>query len=361
MIFGTLGRYFLKRYLITLGWFFLGVMGIVYLIDFSETARRLSDLPAYTVPVGLLITLVRLPLIIQQTVPFIALFVGMTTLISLNRRTELVIARAAGMSVWQFMMPFLIGAVALGLFTMLVLNPIAAWGQRKVESLEANLHGEVSRKTTLSVPWLRQDDGKSAIIIGAKSVLDDGSTLVNPVFIHFDPQGNIVLRQDAAKASLESGYWVLNNVTERRPGEIPAHHASVEVPTNLKRDFVSERLMQPESVAFYDLFKRIKIARSFGISTKALETQFHFLLSQPFLMVAMTLIAATVSLKFSRFNQSRSVILGGIVSGFVLYVVTVLVKAFGSSGVVPPFVATWVPVVVAMALGATLLLHQEDG
>jgi lipopolysaccharide export system permease protein len=39
----------------------------------------------------------------------------------------------------------------------------------------------------------------------------------------------------------------------------------------------------------------------------------------------------------------------------------VLVKAFGSSGVVPPFVATWIPVIVAMAIGATILLHQEDG
>ena len=53
----------------------------------------------------------------------------------------------------------------------------------------------------------------------------------------------------------------------------------------------------------------------------------------------MTLIAATVSLKFSRFNQSSAMIFGGIMSGFVLYVVTLLVKAFGSSGVVPPFVA----------------------
>lgn len=92
-----------------------------------------------------------------------------------------------------------------------------------------------------------------------------------------------------------------------------------------------------------------------------METQFNSLLSQPLLLVAMTLIAATVSLKFSRFNQSRSVILGGILSGFMLYVITVLVKAFGSSGVVPPFVATWIPVVVALALGATILLHQEDG
>jgi lipopolysaccharide export system permease protein len=129
----------------------------------------------------------------------------------------------------------------------------------------------------------------------------------------------------------------------------------------LKREFLQESLSQPESVAFFDISRKIDAARSFGISTKALETQFYSLLSLPLLLVAMTLIAATVSLRFSRMAQSRSVILGGIVCGFVLYVVTVLVKAFGSSGVVPPFVAVWVPVIVAMALGATILLHQEDG
>jgi len=361
MIFTTLGRYFLGRYLMTTFWFFLGVTSIVFLVDFSETASRLGGLPGYSVTLGLIMTSVRLPLILQQTVPFIALFVGMTTLIGLNRRYELVITRAAGISVWQFMTPFIVGALMVGMLTMLVLNPIAAWGQRQAQVLEADLRGDPSFRKTLSVPWLRQISGKDDVIIGANTVLDNGTTLANPVFIHFDPQGDVVLRQDAASAKLKDGYWLLNSVVERRPGEIPAHKDSVQVRTNLKQDFVSERLMQPETIAFYDLSNRIAIARSFGISTKALETQFHFLLSQPFLLVAMTLIAATVSLKFSRFNQSRSVILGGIVSGFVLYVVTVLVKAFGSSGVVPPFVATWIPVIVALALGATMLLHQEDG
>lgn len=154
---------------------------------------------------------------------------------------------------------------------------------------------------------------------------------------------------------------MLTDVLETRPGEIQARVADARVATNLNEEFVQQRLAKPESVAFYDLFQKIEVARSFGIAPYALETQFHSLLSLPFLMIAMTLIAATVSLKFSRINQSRTVILGGILSGFVLYVVTVLVRAFGSSGVMPPYVAAWVPVVVAMALGATILLHKEDG
>ena len=362
MIFNTLSRYFFKRYMITAVWFLLGVMGIVFLADFSETSRRMSSFVGYTVPGGLAMTALRVPLILQQTIPFVTLFVGMTTLIALNRRYELVVARAAGISAWQFITPFVMGALFIGLLTMLVINPLAAWGQRTSTSMEGTWRAASNRTSTPKlVPWLRQTSDGQDTIIGAKNFLEDGSLLIDVVLFHFNQNGDISLRQDAKSAKLEDGYWLLNDIIETRPGESSRRLATAQVPTNLKRQFVSESLAQPESTAFYDLSNKIEIARSFGISTKALETQFHSLLSLPFLLVAMTLIAATVSLKFSRFNQSRSVILGGIVSGFVLYVVTVLVKAFGSSGVVPPYVAVWIPVIVAMSLGATILLHQEDG
>ncbi len=362
MIFGTLSRYFFRRYIVTTMWFLVGMSAITFLLDFSETASRISSFPGYTLGGAVLLTAVRLPLILQQTIPFVALFVGITVLIGLNRKYELVVTRAAGISVWQFMLPFIVGSLILGVLTVVALNPLAAWGQRQATQFETAWRGQDNAMIkALQVPWLRQISGRDDVIIGAKTVLENGTLLVDAVLVHFDSTGQVILRQDATSAKLEDGYWQLNNVVERKPGEIPVRKATEQLRTNLKQDFIKERLTAPETIGFFDLSNRIAAAKSFGISTKALETQFNSLLSQPLLLVAMTLIAATVSLKFSRFNQSRSVILGGILSGFMLYVVTVLVKAFGSSGVVPPFVATWIPVIVALALGATILLHQEDG
>jgi lipopolysaccharide export system permease protein len=362
MIFSTLGRYFFRRYVTTAIWFFLGVCAIIFLADFSETSRRMASLDGYSVGSALVFTAMRTPFIFQQTIPTLSLFIGMTTLIALNRRYELVVTRAAGMSVWQFITPFTTGALLIGLFGILVVNPLSAWGQRESLSLEANWRqsSDTSAQSNF-LPWIRQTSDGQDTIIGAKSYLADGTELVDVVVFHFDNAGQVVLRQDASTAKLEDGYWLLTNVLENRPGEISTRADSARLSTNLRQEFLQESLSQPETVAFFDLSRKIEVGKSFGISTKALETQFHSLLSLPLLLVAMTLIAATVSLKFSRFAQSRSVILGGIVSGFVLYVVTVLVRAFGSSGAVPPFVAVWVPVIVATALGATILLHQEDG
>jgi lipopolysaccharide export system permease protein len=362
MITGTLFRYFLRRHLMTIFWFFLGVTALIFLIDFINTSGLRNDVPGFTLLDSFYLTTMRVPLILQQTVPFIMLLAGITTLVSLNRRQEMVVTRAAGISAWQFMMPFLTGAIITGLLALFVLNPLAAAGQRVAQQIEVDTHSAkpLSRRNQ-PIPWLRQITANDDVIIGAQTVADNGTSLMDAVFIHFGPGSRIILRQDAASAKLKDGYWLLNKVAETRPGQIPVVLETAKVRTNLKQEFIQERLAQPETVDFLGLPAKIKAARSFGVSTYALETQFHSLISMPILLIAMTLISATVSLKFSRFNQSQTMIFGGVVSGFVLYVVTVLVKAFGSSGVVPPFVAAWIPVVVAMFLGTTLLLHQEDG
>lgn len=356
----TLGLYFFRRYIVTTIWFLLGIFSLVFIIDFSEMSNRAGGLPGYTLTTALLVTALRIPMILMQTVPFVALFAGMAALISLNRRYELVVTRAAGISAWQFLRPFLVGAFLFGVAAILTINPLAAWGNKKALEFEASW-GATSARAESSVPWLRQIYGKDKSIIGAKAVLDGGTRLLNVSVIHFDSDDRIVLRQDADSATLEDGYWLLKNVRETRTGELPIRLDEAQLRTNLKQEYVQESLERPETIAFFDLNRKIEAAKSFGFPTNAMETQYQTMLALPLLLVAMTLIAACVSLKFSRFNQSRAVILGGILSGFMLYVVTVLVKAFGSSGVVPPFVAAWLPVVVAMSLGATILLHQEDG
>ncbi|OLP55912.1 LPS export ABC transporter permease LptG [Rhizobium rhizosphaerae] len=356
----TLQRYFFRRYIATIAWFLLGIISLVFIIDFSELSNRMANLPGYTVRGALLMTALRLPTILQQTVPFIALFAGMTALIALNRRYELVVTRAAGVSVWQFLRPFVVGSLLFGLASVGTLNPLAAWGAAKAEQMEAEW-GSSSSRNARSIPWLRQIHNNEDVIIGARAVQDEGRQLSIVTVIHFDPQGRIAFRQDARTATLENGYWLLNDVLETRNGVLPKRMAAARLETDLKPEFVRETLAKPDSIPFFELPRKIEIAKSFGFPVNGMLTQLHAMMALPLLLVAMTLIAASVSLKFSRFNQSRSVILGGIAAGFVLYVVTVLVKAFGSSGIVPPFVAAWLPVVVAMALGSTILLHQEDG
>ncbi len=357
----TLGRYFFFRYVTITFWFFVGIFALVYIIDFTELSGSLGGLPGFTARTALGMSALRVPMIMQQVVPFVGLFAAMATLVSLNRKYELVIARAAGVSAWQFLLPACVGALLFGVLTITLLNPLAAYGFSRAEAMETALRaGRSNEVTAFDAPWIRQRTAEGDTIIGARAVLNQGLELSDAIFFRFDDGGDIVERLDAKRALLKKGHWELFDV-EQLAGSSQRRLDRIEVKTNLRPEIVQERLARPETIPFFDLPAKIDVARSFGLRANAFAMQFQSLLALPPLLIAMTLIAATVSMRFARLGQSATMVLGGIVAGFLLYVVSVLVKAFGTAGVVPPAVAAWLPVVVALFFGVTFLLHKEDG
>ena len=358
----TLYLYFLRRYVATAFWFFTGIFCLVFLIDFTEFTARVSGLSGYTVPLGLAMSALRVPMILLQTMPFIALFAAIYLLISLNRKYELVIARSAGISAWQFLAPICLGAFLVGAVSVAVLNPLAANGFSRAEELEADLRlRRNDDSASFSTPWLRQKTESGDTIIGWRAVLGQGLELRDVVFLSLDETGAQVGRDDAAVAYLRDGYWEALDVRRFTEGKAVESIPSIRVPTNLRPEVVQEKLARPETIPFHQLPQKISAARSFGLNANPFSMQFHTLIALPFLLVAMTLIAATVSMRFARMGQSSVMILGGVSAGFLLYVVTVLVKAFGNAGLVPPVVAAWIPVAVAGFFGVTFLLYKEDG
>jgi lipopolysaccharide export system permease protein len=358
----TLGRYFFFRYATITVWYFLGIYALILLIDFTEFSNRTAGIPGFTIQLALAVSALRVPMIMQQTVPFVALFSAIATLVSLNRKYELVIARSAGISAWQFLFPCCVGALLFGLATVGLLNPLAAFAFSRSELIETQFRsGKSNAVSAFAAPWLRQKTSEGDTIIGARAVLNQGLELADVVFFSLNREGDIVERKDAARAYLRDGYWELHDVKRLREGNQLPRLQTDRVATNLKPEFVQERLARPETIPFYELPEKIEVARSFGLRASSFATQFHSLVALPFLLVAMTLIAATVSMRFARMGQSATMILGGVLAGFLLYVVSVLVKAFGNAGFVPPFVVVWIPVIVAMFFGVTFLLYKEDG
>lgn len=360
MIGFTLGRYFFMRYMAITLWFFAGVAALVFIISFTEFTGRASGLEGFSAGMALGFAFLQTPMIMQQALPFICLVAGIVTLVSLNRKYELVVARSAGISAWQFLTPICIGAFVCGVLSLAVLNPLAAHGLERSESIEAMLRGTDPGALSDS-PWIKQRTAEGETIIGAHTALNQGLELVGVTFLRIDGDGDIFERIDARTAYLREGHWEIVDATRYHEGKLPEHLDSIDIATNLTPEFVLERLANPETIPFNELPRKIAAARSFGLSADAFATHFHSLVALPALLVTMTLIAATVSMRFARMGQSATIILGGVVAGFLLYVVSVLVKAFGSAGFVPPVAAAWFPVVVAGFFGVTFLLYREDG
>lgn len=258
MIGWTLGRYFFIRYVQITLYFLLGIFALSLLLDFTENASKLSNLPDYSVWAALGLSAMRVPFIMQQMIPFVALFSAMATLISLNRKYELVVARSVGVSAWQFLLPACFGAFLFGLATIFILNPFAAYGFAKADEIASTWKtGKVTDVSALRDPWLRQKTDEGETIIGAKSILDQGATLADATFIQFDEKKNIKERYDARTAQLKDGHWELTDVTRFARGEEPQKMASFQIETQLRPEYVEEKLATPDTIPFTQLRHKI--------------------------------------------------------------------------------------------------------
>ena len=60
------------------------------------------------------LSFLRTPTFAEQALPFAVLFGSMIAFLNLSRKMELIVARAAGVSVWQFLTPPVVVIVLIG-------------------------------------------------------------------------------------------------------------------------------------------------------------------------------------------------------------------------------------------------------
>jgi lipopolysaccharide export system permease protein len=126
MVTNTLGRYFAGRFVISAVGVFLGIFVLLVLVDYIEMVRKTSGLVTASAIVVAETSLFRVPQLLEKLMPFCVLIGAMTCYLALSRRLELVVARAAGVSAWQFIAPALASAIILGIAATTAYNPSSA-------------------------------------------------------------------------------------------------------------------------------------------------------------------------------------------------------------------------------------------
>jgi lipopolysaccharide export system permease protein len=361
---GTLQHYFAMRFLSATMAVFLGVFLLVAMVDYVEMVRRTSEVTNVSGWVIPLASLSRVPQITEKILPFCVLLGAISCFLTLSRRLELVVARSAGVSAWQFVAPPLIVALVLGIVATTIYNPVSAWLQEHSNRLQTEMHGESQsgpQGNSATGFWVRQrsEDGQS--IINAAASREQGVRLAGIVAFTFDTTGQFKERIEAKTAVLEQGYWRLEEARIYASGLPMTRAPTYLLSTNLTPEQVRESFATPETVPFWKLPLYIEIADNAGLSAAAYRVQYQKLLALPFLFVSMVLLAAAVSLHFFRFGGVQKMVLSGVIAGFLLYIVSKVLQDFAKAELLSPLAAAWVPVLLGGLTGILALLYQEDG
>lgn len=357
-------RYILVKALWALLVAFAVIAAVEMLVDFVAISRDVGARVDVTPLQVLTLTLMQAPSVLLLLLPFVFLFGTLGAYVGLNRRSELVAMRAAGISAWRFIAPAALAAFAIGIVSTIAIDPLASALNARYTQMRAALMKDYL-VTAPQDTWLRQGYGRQQVVIRAHSRDDANGLILKGVSVFFytlDSQGvaQFDRRVEAAEAHLSNKAWVMKNVSSARPGGESERSDSLSIPSPI-RDSIGIQQANADTVSFWDLPGTIRRAEQAGLTATAYRLTFQQLLAAPLLYMSMAILAAAFSLRLIRLGGLVGLAGAGVSLGFGFFFFNAVCGALGRADIVPPPLAAWTPPLIALLSGLTLLCYAEDG
>ena len=358
----TLHVYFGRQFLTWVFGTILSLSIIIFLLDLTELMRRGSGKPEATFAVILEMAAFKTPQMILTVLPFSVLVGSMLAVSRLTRNQELVVARAAGISIWQFLVPALLMAFALGLAATGLFNPVASVMTANYDRLENQVLRNQTGALTIAPGglWLRERTPDGHAILHARNLTGDPPLLTDVMIFLFGEGDTFRRRIDTTMARLEPDHWFMEDPVIIDTDGIVTERDEYRLPTTFTSDSIRESFQPPETMSFWDLPNFIALLEEAGFPAVRHRLHFQRLLATPLLLCTMVLIGTAFSLRMPR--QGGTVIWGcaGLALCFLIYFMSDLTMAFGLAMRIPELLAAWTPVAVTALVGITGLLYAEE-
>jgi lipopolysaccharide export system permease protein len=365
----TLSLYIVRQFAFSVLGMLLALSGLVAMFDFIELLRRSASYPDVSFGMVSQIAALRLPYVAMQILPFAVLLGGILCFWRLTRSSELIVARAAGVSAWEFLTGPTLCAMLFGIIATAIVSPVSSVMFSRAELLESMWLKSGNGPLALNGGqlWVRQADRMLApqgvAIIHAHAVKLKGRDLTAQQVSVFrlDNHDRFLSRIEAKSASLAGGYWHLQDARSIQADQLPAAPRDINLPTDLTVSRVQESFASPDTLSVWALPGFIRLLDRSGFSSIRHRLHFQALLALPLLAATMTLVSAGFSMRPARRGGVAKMIGSGVAAGFALFVVSKVAEEIGQSGALPVPLAAWAPAAAGLLLSVALLLHTEDG
>lgn len=333
----------------------LGVLvGLFMFLTFIDQVGELGT-GSYGVLDAISFTLLSVPRIIYEVFPMAALLGAILGLSSLAVDSELVVMRAAGISVLQLVGSVLKVGAVLALLAMLIGELVTPWSETEAQRDRAEaLQQDISQQTDFGL-WMR--DRMTYVNVG--EVLPD-LTLLNVRIFEFDDQGRLRSLVYADEGQYQNQRWRLEGIDQTLINEDRSGAESKEVKaaywtTDVTPEILSVFLISPDQLSAWQLYRYIRHLQENSQDTSSYELSFWHKIMTPVATAVMVILAIPFVFSQVRTGSFGRNLFFGIMLGLAYFAFD---KGFGYVVLVfdiPPMLGAVLPTCLFLGVGAILL------
>jgi lipopolysaccharide export system permease protein len=357
-----LSRYLTREYL---KFFSLSLSSLIFIYIIVLFFQKMNIFIKNQAPFYLILKYIpyKIPeVIFKWTLPYSVLLATLITLGTFSRHSEITAMKAGGISIYRITSPLFLIALVISFFSFLGNEYLVPYTNQKTQYL---LDVEVRKEQPSSFfknykIWYRSNHHIFNI-----QLLDPVTKILKGVTLYqFDDQFRCIERIDAREAKWINGKWRFFDGTMRDFDKIGSIEMTPfkEKEFSLSENWESFEKIEKESgeMNYTELRTYIQKIQSAGYDATRYLVDLYSKQSSPFLNLIMVLIGIPFALKTGR---SGGVALGigiSVMIGFTYGVTFYIFLSFGKSGILSPFLSSWIPTLFFGLAGIFTLMSVKQ-
>jgi lipopolysaccharide export system permease protein len=301
--------------------------------------------------------LLRLPAILQQTLPIAALAGAMVAFVHLARSQEMVAIRAAGISQSRLLLMALPPALLMALAIFVLADRVAPRSEVALNAWWRAAEPAAQRKPERE-RWFRIGDE----IVQAAHASPGGESLERVDIYRRDSAGLLVERVAARSAAAARGQWTLREVRTTRigPNGISVSHAARALwPTALRSADVRSFFARTPYISSDEARRSLSAGAPVGQGDAWFRTRLQRMVAEPLAPVLMLLLALPLAFSSARTGPSWTALAWAAGGGLFYLVLDGVLTVTAQLGMIPVTVGAWTAPALFGLMGLTVLLYSE--
>ena len=322
-------------------------------------AEYITDYGASLVSVAKIFIL-SLPGVVVWTFPMSMLLATLLAFGRLSSGSEITAMLSCGISFRRLCIPGLILGLVMSLFSVWFNEYIVPWSN---DAYERVLNYEIKSNTAPKTQdHIIIKDIKSGLIerlIYARRF--NGETQqMEGITVQLFEKGKVTHVENAAYAEWKGDCWVMhqgviydilrNNDTEQKVSRHTMHFDTQTLPVDQSPREIINSQKKPEAMTIRELKEQIAILSGQYVDTSKLETEMYQRVTIPFASFVFAVIGMPLGLQPNRSGSSRGFAISLVII-FIYYVLMVMTGAVGQNGVLPLWLALWMPNIICFLAG----------
>tara|TARA_E500000178_G_C17027259_1_gene758673 strand:+ start:461 stop:1540 length:1080 start_codon:yes stop_codon:yes gene_type:complete len=339
---------------------FMIISFLILFVNLLELSRIITD-DSKNIFNFIYLSILKYPSILNEIIPFVTIISVSFLIRNLINNNEFVSLRNLGYSIIDIFLPIAISIFILGLFFLIIINPLSVFLESKYEKelnkKDLNLY---SIKISNNEMWIKNElDKLNTSFINIKNIdLKDMKAKGIKILSIYDNSNSFIL---AENGEIKNNVFELNdvvfyNLNEEEYKKLENYNLII----NFNKENIIDSISKYKLIPFYKYFKHSKTLSKFNLYSPEIGLYYISEIFKPIFLVVMAFVIVGFTSKFQRNENFFKVLFISISIGFIIFLLKEIITKLTISLSINFFISYSIIFVVPFLIGLYQIIKIEN-